>query len=134
MSVLACPLPAIAAEAPAVVFGQYSGTTCPKNDPACLPTKPSDLVHIARGPDGRAKVSVHIVFGQGNTCHLDGNAEWRGSEFVLRADGLEVSEPCELVARVQGSVLMLEDQGSRCQPVYCGVRGVLTGARFVKRR
>jgi hypothetical protein len=116
------------------MFGQYAGAKCPKNDTICQPTAPSDLVQVTRGTGGRAKISVHIVFDQGHTCGLDGDAEWTGHAFVLRADGLDASTPCELVVRIQGSSLSLDDQGARCQPVYCGARGVLTGTRFIKRR
>jgi hypothetical protein len=125
------------------MFGQYSGTACPRepvrsdpagNEPACLPTTSSDLVRIARGPGGSANVNVRIVFGQGNTCQIDGDAEWRDGAFILRAEGLEAAAPCELAVRIRGAVATLDDEGSRCQPVYCGVRGMFSGARFVKRR
>jgi len=134
LSTLACPLAAVAAEAPAAVFGQYAGAKCPKNNTTCVPANPSDQVHVARGTDGKAKVSVRIAFGQGHTCRMDGNAEWTGDKFTLRADGLDPNAPCELALKIQGSMLTLEDPDSRCQPVYCGARGVFNGTRFVRRR
>jgi hypothetical protein len=135
LSVLACPPGALAEEAPAAVFGQYSGAGCgreARNDPACLPAASSDQVQLGRNFDGSANVTVRLVFGQGNACQLDGVADWQDGAFVTRAEGLEAG--CQLIIRIKGTMAILEDQGARCQPVYCGVRGAFTGARFVKRR
>jgi hypothetical protein len=138
MSVLACPVGAVAEGVPAAIFGQYSGAGCSRepvrSDPVCVPAASSDLLHIWRGSDGSANVSVRMVFGQGNACQIDGVAESRDTELVLRTEGVNARTPCELVIRFKGNAATLEDAGSRCQPVYCGVRGVFTGARFVKRR
>jgi hypothetical protein len=135
MSVLVCPLRAVAGEAPAAVYGQYAGAGCAReqarsSNPVC--TTSSDAIQITRSSDGSAAVSVRIVFGQGNACQLDGNADWRDDAFVLRSGGLEGG--CGLVIRIRGTAATLEDEGARCQPYYCGARGVFSGARFNKRR
>jgi hypothetical protein len=144
--VVACPQSALvetalveaarAEETPSAVFGQYSGAGCgrdsARSDPPCLSAAASDQVQLSRNFDGSANVTVRLVFGQGNACQLDGVADWRDGAFVTRREGLEGG--CELVIRIKGTMAILEDQGGRCQPVYCGARGAFTGARFVKRR
>jgi hypothetical protein len=124
-----------AAKPPSTVFGEYIGIGCPTKDKAdtCLPTKSTDRVRILRGQGADATVNVKIVFDKGHICTLEGRATWTDGRFTLRADGLDPNKPCQLVLRVSGSVLTLEDPGGLCRAVYCGTRGALDGARFKKK-
>ncbi|HVG20552.1 MAG TPA: hypothetical protein VNI02_15995 [Blastocatellia bacterium] len=129
------PQPCAAKSRPAL-FGEYIGMGCPakgKTAP-CIPTKATDRVRISRGKDANATVNIKIVFAEGHTCTLEGRASWSDGRFTLRADGLDPNKPCQLVLRIRGSVLTLEDPGGLCREVYCGARGAFDGARFKKRR
>ena len=113
---------------------RYTGTKCPAQDTSCLSTAASDVARVSRLAGGGSKLSVRIVFGQGHICQMEGPAQWRDGTLILRADALDPNAPCELHAKIQGSILTLEDTGGRCQPVYCGARGMLQGARFTRRQ
>lgn len=123
------------AEPPATAFGDYIGSGCPSKAKAdaCVPTKATDRVSIQRDKEADAKVNVKIAFDKGHICALEGGAGWSDDHFTLRADGLDPEKPCQLVLRVNGSALTLEDVGGLCREVYCGTRGILDGARFKKR-
>lgn len=123
------------AKPPSSVFGKYAGIGCPakgKADP-CLPTKATDSIRILAAKDADAMVSIRIVFDRGHLCILEGRADWSDGRFTLRAEGLDPNKPCQLVLRISGSVLTLEDQGGLCREVYCGMRGAFDGARFRKK-
>ena len=127
-------VPALAGDVPSTIFGRYTGMKCPKDDATCISTTASDLVQVTRLGGGGIKVSARIIFGQGHTCQMEGNAEWSDGKLTLRADGLIPNEPCELQARIQGPILTLDDPGGRCQVVYCGARGAFRGAHFTRRQ
>jgi hypothetical protein len=123
------------AKPPTTVFGEYTGIGCPTKGKtgSCLTTKATDRVRILRGKGADATVNIKIVFAQGHTCTLEGRAEWSDGRFTLRADGLDPNKPCQLVLRIRGSVLTLEDSEGLCREVYCGMRGAFNGARFKKK-
>jgi hypothetical protein len=120
---------------PKTLFGEYVGIGCPAESKAgaCLPTKPTDRVRLSRGKDEQATVSVKIAFDRGHSCELEGSATWSDGRFTIRADGLDPKKPCQLVLRISGSVLTLEDPEGLCREVYCGTRGMFDGARFKKK-
>ncbi|MBO0932450.1 hypothetical protein [Fibrella aquatilis] len=93
-----------------------------------------DRVRILRSQDGDANVVVSLTFDQGQVCELEGRAVWAKGQLTLTADGLDETKPCQLVLRLNGSVLTLQDTELRCQGAYCGTRGAFDGARFQKIR
>jgi len=123
------------AEAPATVFGEYVGSSCPPKTEAttCVLTKASDHVSILHDQETEAKINVKIVFDKGHICALEGRAVWSEGSFMLHADGLDPTKPCQLLLQIKGSELTLEDAGGLCREVYCGARGTFEGARFKKR-
>jgi hypothetical protein len=118
---------------PATVFGEYRGAGCPAgNKTDCLSTKRTDRVRILRGRGGQSSIRINLVFEQGHTCSLEGQAVWSNNRFVINAEGIDPQKPCRLTVRIKGSILTLEDARGNCREVYCGVRGAFQGARFRK--
>jgi hypothetical protein len=124
--------PASAAPSPAALIGDYVGAGCPAGRAGdCLKTTAQDRLGIRRSGDA-FEAEVRLVF-QGQTCYVKAPASWDATQFVVRADGLEVDKPCELRVAPLGAELALTDVDNRCRQVYCGSRGSFSGARFKKR-
>ena len=122
------------AQVPPELFGQYGGIVCGPAIKGCIPTTASDSVTIQPAANGRATVSVRIIFAGGQTCDVDGEGRWQGGKLTLVAEGLEANRPCRLGMRVASGVLSLDDPDRSCREVYCGTRGAFDGARFKKTR
>jgi hypothetical protein len=99
----------------------------------CLDTGKNDVVKISHVKENRATVSIRLVFDRGFTCHLDGEAKYNNSQYILVADGLDPRKPCRLILHLTGSQIELEDPEDLCREVYCGAGASLDGARFKKR-
>ena len=83
-------------------------------------TKAGDSVRVKKLADGKVSVSCRLIFGAGQTCEMEGPANWKDNVLTLRADGLEDSKPCVLELRFAGGKVTLKDTGSNCRPVYWG--------------
>ena len=122
---------------PDPVFGDYSRrlmTSATGRSSRQRVGNQSDRISILRSQDSDAKVVVSLTFDQGQVCELEGNAVWANGRLTLTADGLDETKPCQLVLRLNGPVLTLQDTEARCQGAYCGTRGAFDGARFQKIR
>ena len=108
---------ALAAEVPSAIVGNYVGKACPKGKLTCVPTGKSDRVQISRGKDGRPHVKLRIVFDRGQSCSLEGDAEWNAPKLALALPGVDADKPCHLTLTVRGSDLELADQNLYCREV-----------------
>ena len=110
---------AVAQGPPDSVYGVYTKHT-------------GDSVRVGKLADGKVSVSCRLIFGAGQTCELEGQADWKDNLLTLRADGLEDSKPCALELRFAGGKVTLKDTGNNCRPVYCGSRGTFEGVVLAK--
>jgi hypothetical protein len=93
---------------------------------------PGDSVRISKLKNGKAKVESRLVFGAGQSCLIEGEAEWKENVLTLQAEGVDDSKPCRLEMRFSGEKITLADPQGRCRPVYCGPRGTFEGAVLTK--
>jgi hypothetical protein len=125
---------AYAAKPPATIFGEYVGfTDKSKSSGQYLPTKKTDKIQISRSSTADAKVTISMTFDKGQSCELEGDAVWTNGQLTVKADGLDEAKPCQLVLRINGAIVTLQDSGMYCREVYCGARGTFDKARFQKK-
>ena len=113
-------LPAGTQSIPPRMFGEYTkeGTV-------------QDFLEITASSDGKAKISLSLLFANGHLCAMEGVAQWRENHLVLHKKS-EDSRPCALRIYSDGSLVLLRDPGASCTMWSCGARGWIDGSTLRK--
>ncbi len=116
------------AQIPATIYGEYNAFG--KGTSSTL----SKTVTITKSQDFLTKVTIQLSFPQGQSCELEGNANWKANQLTIIADGLETNKPCKLILKIKNNILTLHDIEGKCKEVYCGAGTGFELLKFKKKK